>query len=95
MQYYTLEELKKMDKSDIVYVRTTVLYAHKVRIQQNSTQTKAFNIVKRTIDGAQDKKHIDYRFAKMTVADVLFVFEKYFKDYRNLVLKCSKESILE
>ena len=88
MKYLTLEELKKMDKSDVVYVRKIILYAHQVRIQHNRAQDQAFNIIQKAISSSQDEKtHIDYYFAEMSVGDVLFVFENYFKDYKNLATK--------
>ena len=93
MEYLTLDALTKMDKTEIVYVRKMCLYAHKVRIQQNAAQFEACKIIQKAIDASQSKKHIDYVYAKMSVADVLFVFEKYFNDYRNLVIKCTEESI--
>ena len=87
MNYLTVKDLQKMDKTEEVYVRTIILYAHKARIQQNPTQIEAWRIIKKAIANAQDKKHMDYVFVKMCAGEVLLVFEKYFKDYKDFVTK--------
>ena len=87
MKYLTLEDLQNLDKSDEVYVRMIILYAHKTRIQKNPAQIEAFKVIKKTIAKSQYKNHTDYVFARMCVSEVLLVFKQYFKDYKNFVTK--------
>ena len=85
--YLTLEELKHMRENEDVYVRTTVIYSHLVRIQDNHEKIEEKKILRKAICNAQDKNHVDSVFAKMSVGEVLFIFEKYYEDYNNFVVK--------
>ena len=85
--YLTLEELQKMYKSKEVYVRTIILYAHVVRIKENPTQKESFKVLRKAISSSKKKNHLDSPFAKMCAGEVLLVFEKYFEEYKNFVIK--------
>ena len=85
--YLTFEELQKMYKSEEVYVRTIILYAHVARIQDNPAQKESLKVLRKAISNSKKKDHLDPPFAKMCAGEVLLVFEKYFEDYKNFVTK--------